>query len=63
MIKMYREKTTDHASLLPVVGATVVIKGLVVGVRVVGLPPSPPLTPAIKRNPIINPLETSGNKN
>ena len=38
-----------------------VMTGLVVGAGVVGIPPSPPLRPAIKRKRIINQLETSRN--
>lgn len=51
-----------HLHLHPVVGATVVITDLVVGARVVGLPPSPPLRPVIKRKRIINQLKTSRNR-
>ena len=38
------------------------VAGLVVGARVVGLPPSPPLRPVIKSKRIIKLSETSRNK-
>ena len=36
--------------------------GLVVGARVVGLPPSPPLRPVIQRKRMFNQLEASRKK-